>query len=59
MNGLLMKYFVLKPKGFDLYAYASREAMRAYASIIFNENPELAKELREWASREMKIALGE
>jgi hypothetical protein len=31
MNGLLMKYFVLKPAGDDRYAAASRKAMRAYA----------------------------
>ncbi len=28
MDGLLMKYFVLKPKGGDVYAKASRMAMR-------------------------------
>lgn len=52
MNGLLMKYFVLKPKGDDLYASASRAGMRAYANIIRQENPQLSDELREWADRE-------
>jgi len=44
-----MKYFVLKPKGDDIYAKASRQAMRSYAQQINKENPELADELREWA----------
>ncbi len=48
-----MKYFVLKPKGKDKYAEASRRAMRLYAFYIQTENPELAKELREWADKEM------
>jgi len=52
MDGLIMKYFVLKPKGTDQYAQASRKAMRAYATAIGGENPQLKKELREWADRE-------
>jgi len=52
MNGLVMKYFVLKPKGTDVYADASRRAMRVYAATVSMENPELTKELREWADRE-------
>lgn len=52
MTGLEMKYFVLKPKGGDAYAAASRKAMRTYATMIKQENPELAKELREWADSE-------
>jgi hypothetical protein len=52
MNGLEMKYFVLKPKGKDRYAEASRVAMRGYARVIEEENPELAKSLREWADNE-------
>lgn len=47
-----MKYFVLKPKGRDPYAQASREAMCAYATAIEDENPELAKELWAWAHSE-------
>lgn len=31
MDGLMMKYFVLKPRGNDAYAAASRAAMHAYA----------------------------
>lgn len=52
MDGLLMKYFVLKPRGHDTHAAASRKAMRAYATHIAAENPALAAELREWADRE-------
>ena len=52
MNGLEMKYFVLKPKGNDEYAKASRGAMRQYARLIEQVNPELANDLREWADKE-------
>ena len=56
MSGLEMKYFVLKPKSKDhddLYAHASREAMRAYAEAIQGENPDLAQELRDWILSEL------
>ena len=52
MNGLVMKYFVLKPKGNDQYAKASRAAMRQYARIIREENEELFRELFAWADKE-------
>lgn len=52
MDGLLMKYFVLKPSGNDIYAAASRRAMMAYADVIWEENPQLANELRDWSFRE-------
>ena len=52
MSGLEMKYFVLKPRGDDAYAKASRAAMRKYALMIREENPDLSDELREWADRE-------
>jgi len=52
MEGLQMKYFVLKPKGKDRYAEASRKAMRAYATHIEAVNPELTKQLRQWADNE-------
>lgn len=58
MQGLQMKYFVLKPKGNDAYAEASRKAMRAYALGIDKVNPELAKELREWADKELAAVTG-
>lgn len=48
MDKLYMKYFVLKPKGDDVYAYASRASMLTYARMIQQSNPSLAKELREW-----------
>lgn len=50
--GLKMKYFVLKPKGEDKYAQASRAAMIEYARIIDDTNPALGQELRHWAGRE-------
>ena len=49
---LKMKYFVLKPKGKDPYAKASRAAMRTYADSIEEENKQLAKELRKWTTTE-------
>ena len=52
MENLFMKYFVLKPKGKDIYAEASRKAIRAYARHITQEEPSFAKELEEWADRE-------
>ena len=54
MNGLLMKYFVLKPGGIDAYAKASRKAMLTYASYIEDENYQLATELEEWVKLEDK-----
>ncbi len=55
MTGLEMKYFVLKPKGDDVYAKASRAAMRQYASLIREENEELCAELLAWADKETQI----
>ena len=52
MTGLQMKYFVLKPKGDDAYATASRGAMVRYALLIKDTNPELAAQLNEWAAQE-------
>lgn len=52
MNGLLMRYFVLKPGGTDEYATASRAAMIAYATCIETVNAVLAAELREWVRKE-------
>ena len=53
MDGLLMKYFVLKPESNknDDYAFASRMAMRAYAANIKHTNPQLAKDLHSWIDR--------
>jgi hypothetical protein len=51
----LLRYFVLKPKAqskYDIYAKASRSAMRAYADAIEDENQTLALDLRVWAGRE-------
>ncbi len=49
--GLKMKYFVLKPGGVSPYAKASRMAMREYAKAIAEENPDLARELKEWTDQ--------
>lgn len=56
-NGLIMKYFVLKPAGTSPHAAASRRAMRVYADEISDTLPELALDLREWADREGHNAL--
>jgi hypothetical protein len=56
MAGLVMKYFILKPKGkskADMHAMASRAAMTTYANVIEPVNPKLAKELTEWVLKEM------
>ncbi len=50
-----MKYFVLKPRSktpTDPHAFASREAMRAYADEIEETDPQLAYSLRVWAAEE-------
>ena len=55
MTGLEMKYFVLKPKSKnvnDLYAEASRLAMKAYAKKIEIINPKMSLELSNWANKE-------
>ena len=52
MDGLMMKYFVLKPHGDDIYAEASRGAMREYASIIRPVNPQFADDLAAWIEKE-------
>lgn len=56
MNGLEMKYFVLKPKGSldDPYAVAARAALRAYANAIKHHNLQLWLDLRNWADREVR-----
>lgn len=52
-----MKYFVLKPKGQDVMARASRAAMLAYADEVNNTDQKLAEDLRNWATYEkMKAA---
>lgn len=57
MDGLMMKYFVLKPGGTDLHAKASRRAMRSYAALIEQENQQFADELRAWADAEYSKAI--
>ena len=57
MDGLTMKYFTLKPAGDDIYAAASRRAMRQYANMIERDNPRFAADLRSWADREWEAAV--
>lgn len=52
MSNLLLKYFVLKPRGMDWHAHASRMALVAYAEAIKGHEPELAKELMAWVDKE-------
>jgi len=53
MQGLQMKYFVLKPRGNSVYAEASRHAMREYAEAIRGSDPKLSQELRDWVFKEV------
>ena len=50
MNGLMMKYFVLKPGGDDVYARASRAAMMTYAAIIYGDNPTFTQDIEQWVT---------
>jgi hypothetical protein len=54
---LEMKYFILKPKGTDAFAKASRAAMRVYAKHMIEVDHDLADELRMWADREQIATL--
>lgn len=54
MAGLKLKYFVLKPKGDDAYARASRAAMREYARMIRKKNQELSDDLLAWVEEEFE-----
>lgn len=51
-----MKYFVLKPAGDDAYAKASRAAMLAFADVYVAENPQMAREVADWANQETAAA---
>lgn len=56
-TGLVMKYFILKPRSKrlgDPFARASREAMRAFAKSIADTDSKLATELWDWVRRETK-----
>jgi len=56
MDGLMMKYFVLKPKGTDVYARASRCAMLRYADEIMEDNRDFALDLVKWVTDEEHAA---
>ena len=49
-----LKYFVLKPKGNDIYANASRQAMLTYANIIKLQDPELSHDIILWVDKEIQ-----
>lgn len=53
--GLTMKYFILKPRGYDEYAKASRAAMRMYAKVVRKENWKLADDILNWVKQEEKL----
>ena len=55
-KGLLLRYFVIKPKGNNIYAKASREAMWKYAEVIESTNLIFADDLKEWALKEESLA---
>jgi hypothetical protein len=59
MSKLEMMYFVLKPKGNDLFAEASRAAMKQYARVIGvdAENHTFRDSLIQWARDEELKAL--
>lgn len=57
-EGLMMKYFVLKPKGTNVHAQASRKAMRVYANYMMAHGEErFGQELRDWADKEWSAAI--
>lgn len=48
MSGLELRYFILKPGAEGRHGMASRAALRTYLRVMAPENPELAKDLKEW-----------
>ena len=56
-EGLFLKYFVLKPKGSDIYAQASRNAMLEYARSIKEANPNFAEGIRSWVNDEETFSI--
>ena len=50
MDGLMMKYFVLRPSCKDWHGLASIKAIRTYAKEVEKENPQFAEDLRKWMS---------
>lgn len=52
MEGLEMRYFVLKPRGISAFARASRAAMRTFAEIIDDENQVLSGDIYAWVKKE-------
>ena len=40
--------FVLSPTKTDVYGNASRQALRAYAAVVYDMDPQLARDLVAW-----------
>ena len=51
-KGFKVKYFVLKPKGTDQFAKASRAAMRTFAQSMHGHDNELSDYVKAWAESE-------
>lgn len=56
MNGLELRYFILKPVGGKLHNIASRAALDTYAKVIRKENPALATDIEIWTESEQEKA---
>lgn len=50
--GLVMKYFVLKPRGKTQHAIASQLAMLTYAAAISDSDKQLSDDLLRWVKEE-------
>ncbi len=57
MSGLELRYFVLKPSAAGLHGKACRAALRKYASMMLETEPELAADLRAWCDAEQEKTL--
>lgn len=56
MSEIKLKYFVLKPRGSDAYAKASRTALRVFSTEMEQDDPALAAQLKRWAYDEERAA---
>lgn len=57
MSGLQMKYFILKPQGFEEHNHASRMALMAYADAVEDSSPDLAEDLKAWVEEARNEAI--
>ena len=56
MEGLIMKYFVLKPAGNTPQSVASRQAMLLYATHIKKVDPLFAEDIYRWVQHEQIVS---